>query len=248
MNRLFFTISLILSLMFVNGLTLANMQDIKKEAGFISLNKSITKEVSPNIAKITFAVENTAQTAQKASTDNNEISNKIIEALKKVTHADSDIIKTTGFAIRPVYSNTKTGQRVIKNYTAVNSVSVVTKDITKVSSLIDTAILSGANRTEGLSYTYENDKSICDEQYPILLNDLRKQADILAKAAGTSVDGIKQIGVSCSTDSVVSNGRFFAPKAMMTTDSAIEEAAPSTPVEAGKIKVRIYVNADFYVK
>ena len=39
---------------------------IKKEAGFISLNASKTKEIEPNIARVTFAVENTAETAQKA--------------------------------------------------------------------------------------------------------------------------------------------------------------------------------------
>ncbi len=222
-------------------------EGVKKEAGYISLNKSITKELEPNIANVTFAVENTAQNAQKASVENNEVSNKIIDALKLVTDADKDVIKTRGFAIRPVYTTTKNGERVIKNYTAVNSVSVETKDINKVSKLIDTAIANGANRTEGLSYTYENDKSVCEEQYPILLKDLKSQANSIALAAGTIVEGIKQVSVSCSMDSSISNGRFYMAKAM-AADGAVSETAAPTPVEAGKVKVRVYVNADFYVK
>ncbi len=247
MKKVILSLLIMFSFMYLNQISFASVENAKKEAGYISLNKSVTKEMEPNKAKVTFAVENTAQSAQKASSENNEISNKIIEALKLVTDTKNDVIKTTGFAIRPIYTTTKNGERVIKNYTAVNSVSVETKDINKISKYIDTAISNGANRTEGLSYTFENDKSVCEEQYPILLKDLRNQASILAQAAGSTIDGIKQIGVSCSMDSVVSNGRFYSAKAMLA-DGVAQEAVSSTPVEPGKVKVRVYVNADFYVK
>lgn len=247
MKKSILCLLLFTSFLYLNQQAIAVSEGVKKEAGYISLNKSITKELEPNKAKITFAVENTSSNAQKASAENNEISNKIIEALKLVTDVQKDTIKTTGFAIRPVYSTTRDGQRVIKNYTAVNSVSVETKDINKVSKFIDTAIANGANRTEGLSYTYENDKSVCDEQYPILLKDLKAQASSIAQAAGSTIDGIKQVNVSCSTDTTISNGRFYMAKAM-AADGAVQETAAPTPVEAGKVKVRVYVNADFYVK
>ena len=77
--------------------------------------------------------------------------------------------------------------------------------------------------------------------------ELKSQADILAKAAGTQIDGLKHLNASCNTDSVVSNGRFYAKAAMGSMDSIAEESI-STPVEAGKVKIRVYVNADFYVK
>ncbi len=219
---------------------------IKKEAGFISLNASKTKEIEPNIARVTFAVENTAETAQKAASANNEISSKIINALKELTTEQTDVIKTNNFSVRPVYTTTSSGKRTIKNYSAVNSVVVETKDTTKIAKLIDTAIANGANRTEGLYYSYENDESLCNAMYPELLKELKAQADSIAKAAGSSVEGIKHINASCSTDMAVSNGRFYA-KAMLA-DGAVETAEVSTPVEAGKVKIRVYVNADFYLK
>ena len=46
-------------------------------------------------------------------------------------------------------------------------------------------------------------------------------------------------------DSYVSNGRFYAKSASL--DSTVGESS-TTPVEAGKVKIRVYVNADFYVK
>lgn len=218
--------------------------DTKKEAGYISLNGSKEIEVEPNIAKITFAVENTGNDAQKATAENNTISNTIITALKQIINSKDDVIKTTNFSVRPVYATTG-GKRIIKNYTAVNSVTVETKDISKVSKLIDTAIESGSNRVNGLSYGFEGEKKVCTDLYPELIKDLKTQANVLAVAAGTTLDGLKHMNASCNMDSYVSNGRFYAKNASL--DSAVGEST-TTPVEAGKVKIRVYVNADFYVK
>lgn len=233
---------LTLSILPVQAVTAEN----KKEAGYISLNSTKTKDVEPNFAKITFAVENTSSTAQNATIENNKVSSVIINALKTIS-SESDVIKTNNFSVRPVYSTTASGKRVIKNYTAVNSVTVETKDTSKVAKFIDIAIENGANRTDGLQYSYIGDKSVCNELYPLLVQELKSQADILAKAAGTQIDGLKHLNASCNTDSVVSNGRFYAKAAMGSMDSIAEESI-STPVEAGKVKIRVYVNADFYVK
>jgi len=222
----------------------AQPQEIKKEAGYISLNGNKEIEVEPNFAKITFAVENTANNAQKATADNNTVSNNIITALKQITNSKDNVIKTTNFSVRPVYA-TQSRKKTIKNYTAVNSVTVETKDISKVSNLIDTAIENGSNRVNGLSYGYEGEKKVCTDLYPELIKDLKNQANVLAIAAGTSLDGLKHMNASCNMDNYVSNGRFYTKNTSL--DGAVSEST-TTPVEAGKVKIRVYVNADFYVK
>ena len=221
----------------------AQTVDAKKEAGYISLNKTAVKEVEPNIARITFAVENVAANAQKATTDNATISNVIVDALKALLKNERDTIKTSNFSVRPVYA-TQSGKRTIKNYTAVNSVTIETRDISKVAKLIDTAIANGSNRVDGLTYGFETEKEVCAELYPSVIKELKTQAGILAQAAGTSLDGLKHMNASCNVDSTVTNTRLYAKGAM--EDSA--SVSISTPVEAGKVKIRVYVNADFYVK
>lgn len=243
MKNIFLVILLCVSIMAINQMARA---EIKKDAGYISLNNSIVKEVEPNLATITFAVENTASEAQKASSENNEVSDKIIKALKAISSSQTDTIKTSNFSVRPVYATTSTGKRVIKNYMAVNSVRVETKDVTKVAKFIDTAIANGANRTDNLVYSLQNEKKVCRELYPTLAKELTSMAQELAVASGTSVDGLKQMNVSCNTDTV-SNGRFFAAKALAASND-MAESSIETPVEAGKIKIRVYVNADYYVK
>ena len=250
-RKFYISLLYLLCLVMITGFTVSQIAnasvDSKRDSGFISLNASKTVEVEPNIAKISFAVENTADNAQKASKDNNEISNKIINALKSVIDSKNDVIRTTNFSVRPVYVYSKDGKRSIHNYSAVNSVTVETKNIKNIAKLIDTAIASGANRTEGLTYTFENDNAKCAELYPQVMSELRAQASTIAQSAGTSIDGIKHINASCSTDMSVSNGRFYMAKAAMA-DGAVAEESASTPVEAGKVKVRVYVSVDFYVK
>ncbi|MBQ4123658.1 SIMPL domain-containing protein [bacterium] len=247
MRKFYLTLALCLLLFSYNQTANASLVETKKDAGYVSLNASKYIEVEPNTARVTFAIENTAETAQKASSDNNTTSNQIINALKKITNTKTDVITTTNFSVSPIYATNKDGKRIIKNYSATNSVTVKTSSIENVSSLIDLAIKNGANRIDGLYFSYENENTACNEMYPQLMDSLTKQAAILAKAAGTSLDGIKSIGASCSVESNVSNGRFYISKAAGNLDSvAIEEA--STPVESGKVKVRIYINANFYVK
>ena len=244
MKNLFIILLLCISVLVCN--TSANAE-IKRDAGYISLNNSLVKDVEPNLATITFAVENTASEAQKAALENNEISDKIIKALKLIASPKTDIIKTSNFSVRPVYGSTPAGKRVIKNYSAVNSVRVETKDISKVAKFIDTAISNGANRTDNLVYSLQDEKKVCKELYPNLVKELTSMAQELASSAGTTLDGLKQMNVSCNTDTV-SNGRFFTSKAMAVSNDTMEAASIETPVEAGKIKIRVYVNADYYVK
>lgn len=218
--------------------------DAKKEVGYISLNDTVTKEIEPDVAFITFAVENIGSSAQVAATENNTISNNIINELKLVVNSETDTIKTNNFSVRPNY-HTSSAKSTIINYTAVNSVTVKTKDISKVAKLIDSAIANGANRTDNLYFDIENPKKICNDLYSQIVKDLKNQAMALANAAGTSIDGLKHLNVSCNSNSVASNGRFYSKSLEY---ASVEAAGTSTPVESGKAKVRVYVNADFYVK
>ncbi len=244
----FLLIAFLLTLFFgLNQISNAAVNETKTEKGYISLSESKTQDADPNMAKITFAIENTDDDAQKAAYENNKISNEIINALKQIAIQDQDIIKTNNYSIRPVYSTNSSGKRVIRNYTAVNSITVETKNISEVSKFIDTALANGANRTEGLSYTFDNEKSVCKELYPEIIKDLRQQADTLAHAAGTSVSGIKSLRVSCGT-SYASSSRLTAYSRSSSLDNDLTEDTAPAVVEPGKVKVRVNVNADFYVK
>ena len=236
-----FSLSLMLCLSLLLIAQICNASEIKEEKGYISLSGSMERDVEPNIARITFAVITNAKEVKKASEENNTVTNKIITALKQITKEETDQIKTINYSVNPV-SETKANKREITSYQVNNSITVETKDVKSISKLIDTALANGANIFNSLSFSFENDKTACNEMYPIVLKEMRNEADIIAKAAGTSVTKIKQINASCSTNMSYSNRAVFAAKAEnMVMDT-------TTPVEAGKVKVSVRVNADFFVK
>lgn len=244
-KNIFLLLSLLL--LFSNSLTFASVSNSNdKEAGYISLNSSLEKEVEPNVASINFSVETTGSTATVASNENKTLSNAIVLALKNNLTSETDEIKTTNFNVRPVYSTSVSGKRTIKNYIAVNSVNVKTRDIQKVSTLIDSAIKAGANKVDGLYYSFDEEKKVCQEIYPVLVSDLKTQASILAKAAGTTLDGLKHLNASCNASSPVANTRLYAKASGYSQET--DNASSPTPIEVGKVKIRVYVNADFYVK
>ena len=237
-----FSLSLMLCLSMLLVAQVCDAADIKEEKGYISLSGSMEREVEPNVARVTFSVVTTGKEVKKASEENNILTNKIMSALKEITNEETDKIKTINFSVNPVYERINNNREII-NYTVNNSISVETKNVKSVSKLIDTALASGANRFNGLSFSFENDKTACNEMYPIVLKELRTEADILAKAAGTSVSKVKQINASCSTNMSYSNRMVYAAK----SDGMSMESS-STPIESGKVKVNVRVNADFFVK
>ncbi len=223
----------------------ASTNETKKEAGYISLNTSIVKEVEPNYASVIFAVENISDTAQKASDENKKIANTVINAIKSIASQQTDTIKTSGFSVSPIYSSTQQGKRAIKSYKAFNSITVETKDISKIANIIDIAIASGINRTNSLVYSLQNEKSYCNEIYPEVLKDLKNQAAAIAAAAGTSLDGIKRVSASCN----LNNSNRVTLLAKASSSDVIDDSSDSvTPLEAGKVKIKVYISADFYVK
>lgn len=237
-----FSLGLLLCLSFLLIAQTCDAKEINEEKGYISLSGTMEKEVEPNVARVTFSVVTTGKDVKKTSEENNILTNKIITALKEITNEETDQIKTINFSVNPSYETKIDNKREIIGYTVNNSISVETKNVKNVSKLIDTALASGANRFNGLSFSFENDRTACNEMYPIVLKDMKAEADIIAKAAGTSVTKIKQINASCSTNMSYSNRMMFSAKAESSTmDSA-------TPIEAGKVKVSVRVNADFFVK
>lgn len=238
------SLSILLCLIVLTVAQVCSAADTKEEKGYISLSGFMEREVEPNVARVTFSVVTTDKEVKKASEENNIITNKIITALKEITNEETDKIKTINFSVNPVYETQANSKREIINYTVNNSVSVETKNVKSVSKLIDTALANGANRFNGLSFSFENDKTACNEMYPIVLKDMRSEADIIAKAAGTTVSKVKQINASCSTNMSYSNRMVYAAK----SNGVTMDSASSTPIESGKVKVSVRVNADFFVK
>ncbi len=219
----------------------ADVQSFKQN-GYISVSSSKSREVDPNIAELSFAVETQAKTVDIAVNSNKNAANKVISSLKPLLDTkNGDTIKTSSFSVRPNYFYPKDKARVLDGYTVVNSVLVKTKKTSSVGSLIDVAVKNGANRLDSLVFSLSDEDSIGNDLYPIAVKDAYSQATVIAKSLNMSILGVKSISANINSQNRPWATAMYA-KALDRTEEV------STPIETGKIKVTVTINAEFEVK
>lgn len=216
-------------------------QTIENEMGFISVNESTTKEVSPNQAEISIGVETSDKSLRTASEDNKTIANKVYSSLKALLRND-DYIKTGDYSIKPQYTYTKENKKVFDKYIVSNTVTIKTKNIELVSKLIDTATTQGATKIDNLQFSTVDYDNICDVALAELTKKAYSKANIVAKSINSQIIGVKSINLTCNPDN---NPRPFYGGMMMK--NAMDNIS-TTPIESGKTKIFVNVDASFYLK
>lgn len=239
MKKVLLTLTLLVT-MFSVGIR-SNAEIIDKEQGYISVNESATKEITPNQAEITIGIETSDASLQKATEDNKKIANKVYASLKTLLGAE-DSIKTSNYSAYPYYTYTKDGKKNLDKYIVSNTVIVKTKKINLVSKLIDTATAQGATNVANLQFLATE----YEDNYNDLLAELTKKAynkaNSIAKSINSQITGVKTINASCNSEN------NYRPMYAMAKASMQDSAVAATPIESGKLKIYANVDASFYVK
>lgn len=240
MKKIFIFITLILLFGFAVLSTTAAITE--KEKGYISVNTSDNKEISPDLAEITIEIETSDKLLQKASQDNKEIAGKVYSNIKALLGAE-DSIKTNNYTAKPLYIYTKENKRIFDKYVVNNTILVRTKKTDIIPKLIDTAIAQGAKTVKDLSFLASDYDNICNEILAELTKKAYNQAFSVSKSINSHIAGIKSINAVCNSESSPSPRAFYG---MMSKAAADNES--ETPVESGKIKIYANIAASFYVK
>ena len=245
-------LSAILAGIFVSGLAISgNAADNNvPERGFISVSTNANDEVSPDTVEINIAVKTKDnKSLQKAANENKTVSDNVYSALKLMINSQNgDYIKTADYSARPVYvyNNNK---KILDKYEVSNSIIVHTKNIDKTGSIIDKAISLGATDVNDLRFSVSNYENKCNELLAQASQKAKNRVDIVAKASGTYVTGVKNMNISCSENSS-NRVTYRLSKNLMAADGAMEAAAPqvSTPIQSGVIKIYANLNAEYFIK
>jgi uncharacterized protein YggE len=117
--------------------------------------------------------------------------------------------------------------------------SVRTKELTQVSSVIDVALEAGANQLRGVSFGLADEKSAQKEALRSAVTDAMEKAKVLAQAAGIELLRILTI---------VEGGAVVRPALMARTAvMAAEMGGAPTPVMAGQVTVSGQVTIRFLI-
>jgi hypothetical protein len=237
--------ALLFSVPFVYSTVKANTTD---KDGYISVSYSSEKEVSPDTVEISIAIRTEdKKSMQEAVKKNKEISDKVYTYIKGFINPENkDYVKTSNFSATPnyVYNN---GKRDFDKYVVSNNVIVHTKNIDGISVLIDKSLELGATNVNSLNFSLSEKDEQCEQLLNSVATQVRRRANIVATAIGTSVVGVRSLDTSCSVNK--GNTGFARNALLMKASSTENTALDSSPnIEAGVIKIYSNINATFFVK
>ena len=146
--------------------------------------------VTPDMAMVDVGVSTQAATAQDASQQNAAQAGTIISAVQALLGTTASI-KTISYSVSPVYNNPPSGQNAtIIGYVVTNIVEVTLTDLTLVGKVIDTAIQSGANRVQGVSFSVQDNTVPVGQALKTAAMSARSQANAIASGLNVQTGAV----------------------------------------------------------
>ena len=204
----------------------------------------------PDVAVFSAGVSTQAETAAAALAENSRKMQGVIDSLKRSGIADRDI-QTSNLSINPVYVDPErdammaarpTGQpysppppnaerlRRIVGYEVSNNVMVRQRDLKEFGKVIDTLVAAGANQVNGPNFQLEDQDAAQDQARTAAMKDARKNAELLARAAGLRI--VRVVSIS-------EGGGYYRPQPVFRTTAAMNAPPPPppAPMQPGEVEI-----------
>lgn len=205
---------------------------VQNEATSLDVQGEAARQLAPDYATLSLAIETTANTVSAAKNRNDAVMSTLLANLQKLGIAKSDI-RTASFSVDPIYN--QDNKLTSRSYTVNNQVVVTINNLDKVSRVIDIAAQSGANRINGLSFNSRQQTALEDQLTTEAIKNARHKADVIAGALNLRVIGVKTVSVSDSRPVLYKEAMYMRAMAVNT----------STPIEQGTVAVKKSVNITF---
>jgi uncharacterized protein YggE len=210
------------------GLAAALCAQVPMHVPSITAVGDASVSVPPDMARVDLGVATQAATAQDATQQNATQAGAVITALQTLLGSNASI-KTISYSVSPVYNNPPSGQSAtIIGYMVTNIVEATLTDLTQVGKVIDTAIQSGANRVQGISFGLQDRTAPVAQALKLAASRARSQADAIASGLNLHTGSVLEASEGVN---LTSNPTVLAPGAGVAT----------TPIETGMVVIQASV-------
>ena len=199
---------------------------------------------TPDLARLGFAVEHTAPTAQAASQAAAKSATQLLEALRKQI-GDDGKVQTAGYQLNPVYRQDTERQPPdrprrpeIVGYTATNQIQAETRKVDTVGALIDLAIGAGAARIGDVSFTLRDPGPARNRAYKAAGVDAAGQANAIAEALQVRIVRV----LEATTESA------NVPVFYKRTTMAMAAESVATPIEPGEVTTEVRLRVTYGIE
>ncbi len=195
---------------------------------------------TPDRAALSFAVDTTGPRAADAATENARRSTAVAAALRSVLGAQA-AVGTARYSVEPRYESTRPGESAprITGYVVRNQVAVQDAPIDRVGALIDAAVAAGANRVEGLTFTFAKQDELARSALEKAGADARAQAESVARGLGVR---LKEVVAATTSTGPIPVRRFEG------APMVAEARAVPTPIEPGEATVAATLQVTYSIE
>lgn len=141
---------------------------------------SSTIFTEPDLAVLVFTVTNSGWSAKNITTDNDTISNRLIEAIKKIGVSEEDISKSNCTISNPQSS-----------YEAKRNIVVNVRNLTLVPQIVDCK--TGSIRLKSTEYKLSDDSSVIREARIAAVKKAQDAANLLAGTSAVKISGTTNV-------------------------------------------------------
>jgi len=199
-----------------------------------------TVYLTPDIAYIYIGVHTEEPAIATAVSNNNTQTTALVEALTSAGVAEVDI-QTSNFSIYTTSSyDNLTGQSTGTKYAVDNTVYVTVRDLTKLGSLLNTAVESGANNINSITFDVADKTSAMKQARQKAMANASSLASELAQTAGVKLGEIQDVSYSENSPMPYAYG--------MGGGGAAEAPNASVPIQPGLTQITVTVSATYSIK
>jgi uncharacterized protein YggE len=177
-----------------------------------------TISVAPDTAVIRLGVGTEGKTAREASEANARKMSSVLGAIKDSGIAARDV-QTSRLSVQPEYEANKPGTPHLTGFQVTNQVTVRIRDIDALPTVLDRAIVAGANEMSGIEFVVSEQSKLLDKARGDAITDARRKAELYAQAAGGHLGHVV---------SIAEEGQPTPPRALAAMRAG---AAPVVPGE-----------------
>lgn len=211
-------------------------QDVAPRPSTLTVTGEGTAAAVPDVLVINVGVSTRGETPAEALASNSTQMQSVIDAVLGAGIAETDV-STSGFYISPIYDDQRYAEgnqtpRIL-GYEVGNQVTIRVRDVATSSDILDGVVAAGANQINGISFEIADPQPLQDAAMRDAIADARRQAELMADAAGMRIVGILSINSS--------NG---APQPMY---DAVQFARSATPIMTGQQSISASATLTFEI-
>jgi uncharacterized protein len=193
---------------------------------------------TPDTAVMSFGVTAKASDPRAALDSVSKTAQSISSAVQKAG-VDQKDIQTQNVSVYPITTVDNNGKEKVDGYQASIQVTAKVKDLSSLGKVISAANAAGANTISGPTFSVADDTAYTQAATKKAVDDARKSAEAMAKAAGRSLGKV----VSVSSQPVATQ-----PVPYATADIAGAAKSAEVPIEPGQLDVSANVTVVWELK